>query len=88
MKLSELKEIIAPCGMNCGSCLGYMRYKDHRPGCRTNDNSNEKAIVGEIVQERMSLTKKCCYYVATLRKKECGAYWNRTSDLLPVKQAL
>ena len=33
------KEMIAPCGMNCGSCMGYMRYKDHCPGCRTNDNS-------------------------------------------------
>jgi nickel-dependent lactate racemase len=31
------KEMIAPCGMNCGSCLGYMRDKDHCPGCRTYD---------------------------------------------------
>ncbi len=28
------KEMIAPCGMNCGSCLGYMRSKNHCPGCR------------------------------------------------------
>ena len=33
------KEMIAPCGMNCGSCLGFMRYKDHCPGCRLSDNS-------------------------------------------------
>lgn len=32
------KEMIAPCGMNCGSCLGYMRFKDHCPGCRVNDD--------------------------------------------------
>ncbi len=36
------REMIAPCGMNCGSCLGYMRYKDHCPGCRmTNDSKPE-----------------------------------------------
>jgi len=29
------KEMIAPCGMNCGSCLGYMRIENHCPGCRT-----------------------------------------------------
>jgi hypothetical protein len=33
------KEMIAPCGMNCGSCLGFMRYKDHCPGCRMFDDS-------------------------------------------------
>lgn len=33
------KEMIAPCGMNCGSCLGFMRYKEHCPGCRMYDNS-------------------------------------------------
>jgi nickel-dependent lactate racemase len=31
------KEMIAPCGMNCGSCLGFMRNKNHCPGCRTYD---------------------------------------------------
>ena len=33
------KELIAPCGMNCGSCLGYMRYKNQCPGCRNMDDS-------------------------------------------------
>ena len=31
------KSMIAPCGMNCGCCLAYMRYKNHCPGCRVND---------------------------------------------------
>ncbi len=25
--------MIAPCGMNCGSCIGYMRPKNTCPGC-------------------------------------------------------
>ncbi len=28
------KSTIAPCGMNCGSCIGYMRPKNKCPGCR------------------------------------------------------
>src|SRR5512133_393332 len=26
--------MIAPCGMNCGCCIGYMRSKNKCPGCR------------------------------------------------------
>ncbi|MFC1536172.1 DUF3795 domain-containing protein [Candidatus Neomarinimicrobiota bacterium] len=30
-------ELIAPCGMNCGICLGHLRYKNQCPGCRKKD---------------------------------------------------
>lgn len=28
------RSMLAPCGMNCGSCIGYMRPKNKCPGCR------------------------------------------------------
>lgn len=28
------KNLIAPCGMNCGICQAYLREKDKCPGCR------------------------------------------------------
>lgn len=31
------KELIAPCGMNCGICKAYLREKNKCPGCRGND---------------------------------------------------
>ncbi|HEX2921555.1 MAG TPA: DUF3795 domain-containing protein [Bacteroidales bacterium] len=31
--------LVAPCGMNCGSCIGYMREKNKCPGCRFLDQS-------------------------------------------------
>lgn len=34
-----VREMIAPCGMNCGSCLGYMRTANHCPGCRTDGDT-------------------------------------------------
>ncbi|MFC1655494.1 DUF3795 domain-containing protein [Patescibacteria group bacterium] len=27
-------KLIAPCGMNCGTCIGYLRDKNKCPGCR------------------------------------------------------
>jgi hypothetical protein len=27
------KNLIAPCGMNCGVCRAYLREKNHCPGC-------------------------------------------------------
>ena len=29
--------LIAPCGMNCGICMGYLREKNKCPGCRGTD---------------------------------------------------
>ncbi len=30
-------ELIAPCGMNCGICYGYLRAERQCPGCRFRD---------------------------------------------------
>jgi hypothetical protein len=34
MKSSTNVSIIAPCGMNCGICMAYLREKNKCPGCR------------------------------------------------------
>jgi hypothetical protein len=31
------RDLIAPCGMNCGICIGHIREKKKCPGCRTID---------------------------------------------------
>jgi hypothetical protein len=36
------KIMIAPCGMNCGTCIAYLRVKNKCPGCRI--YSADKAI--------------------------------------------
>jgi hypothetical protein len=33
------KELIAPCGMNCGICMAYLREKNKCPGCRGDDTN-------------------------------------------------
>lgn len=40
--------LIAPCGMNCGSCIGYMRPNNTCPGCRLVDTG--KARVNCVIR--------------------------------------
>ena len=50
--------LIAPCGMNCSLCIGYLREKNRCLGCRENDenilNSCRKCIIKncEILQQK------------------------------------
>ena len=32
-------ELIAPCGMDCGLCMGYLREKNTCGGCRAGDEA-------------------------------------------------
>ncbi len=57
------KDMIAPCGMNCASCLGFMRYKDHCPGCRSIDDSRpeycKRCIIINCELLKMTESKFC-----------------------------
>lgn len=58
------REMIAQCGMNCGSCMAYMRYEDHCPGCRVNDDTKPAACKRCIIIncDHLKETKsKFCY---------------------------
>lgn len=35
-------KLIAPCGMNCAICLGYLRDKNTCPGCRLIDSKQAR----------------------------------------------
>jgi hypothetical protein len=37
MKSINTYSLIAPCGMNCGICMAYVREKNKCPGCRVTD---------------------------------------------------
>lgn len=38
------KNLIAPCGMNCGLCLAYLRDKNKCPGCMSGRKVNGRCI--------------------------------------------
>ncbi len=63
------KSQIAPCGMNCGTCIAYLREKNRCPGCRI--NSADKAV---SVQRCIVTT---CIYLEETKSKfcyECGKF--------------
>ena len=55
--------LIAPCGMNCGTCIAYLREKNKCPGCRI--SSADKAVS----VQRCIITK--CPYLAETTSKFC-----------------
>lgn len=57
------KHLIAPCGMNCGTCLAYLRDKNKCPGCRI--SSSDKAVS----VKRCTVTK--CTHLQTTASKFC-----------------
>lgn len=44
------KELIAPCGMNCGICKYYYREKNKCPGCNGPDENKGKYCVECIIK--------------------------------------
>lgn len=63
------KFMIAPCGMNCGTCIAYLRKKNRCPGCRV--KSADKAI-----SVQRCIITKCLYLERTVSKfcYECEKY--------------
>ena len=61
--------LIAPCGMNCGTCIAYLRDKNKCPGCRV--YSADKAI-----SIQRCIIPKCVYLDKTVSKfcYECEKY--------------
>jgi hypothetical protein len=62
------QRLIAPCGMNCGICLGYLREKNRCPGCRNLENKKE-------------YLRKCiirnCEKLRECNKKYCGRWCDK-----------
>lgn len=44
------ENVIAPCGMNCLLCIGYLREKNNCPGCREQ---------GKAINSKSTFCRKC-----------------------------
>jgi hypothetical protein len=62
-RVSFDKSQIAPCGMNCGTCIAYLREKNRCPGCRV--ISADKAVS----VQRCIIIK--CVYLEKTKSKFC-----------------
>jgi hypothetical protein len=71
LKLKEviMKSPIAPCGMNCSVCVGFMRDKNQCPGCNAQENGKPKycrTCVIKYCDQLNNGNKKFCY--------QCSSY--------------
>lgn len=61
--------LISPCGMNCGLCMGYLRDKNTCAGCRTGDDGKAKSVLACSIRTCAALRSSAsgfCY--------ECDAF--------------
>jgi hypothetical protein len=55
---------IAPCGMNCGTCIGFLREKNRCPGCRTFYDLKAEARVRCVIRN--------CPHILNSKSGFCG----------------
>jgi hypothetical protein len=58
------EHLIAPCGMNCGTCIAHLRDKNKCPGCKIISSDKAISVKKCIVPECSYLqktTSKFCY---------------------------
>lgn len=44
-------ELIAPCGMNCGLCMCYLRKKNTCGGCRSGDEGKARSVLACTIRK-------------------------------------
>lgn len=55
-------KLIAPCGMNCGVCMAYLREKNHCPSCNYPDDDKSVSVLRCIIKNCETIKKvKFCY---------------------------
>ena len=57
-------QMIAPCGMNCGICIGHLREKNRCPGCNGEDANKPKHCVSchfQTCEELRNHEEKFCF---------------------------
>jgi hypothetical protein len=54
-------ELIAPCGMNCGVCMAYLREKNKCPGCRAPDDGKPVSVTRCKIKTCGRSGLKFCY---------------------------
>jgi hypothetical protein len=74
MKPLNKISLIAPCGMNCGICMAYLRDKNHCPGCRGSDINKAASCLNCRI--------KNCEFIKIQKAKYCFECKNIPCDKL------
>ena len=69
--MSITYRLIAPCGMNCGICMGYLRTKNHCPGCRVDGEGKNEFCVTCIIKNCDTFKESKAKYCYECKKYPC-----------------
>jgi len=87
MKESFKEELIAPCGMNCGICMAYLREKNTCPGCRKYNakkpDTRSKCIIKNCIELKKNNSKFCikCEKLPCQRMKNLDKRYRTKYDM-------
>ena len=71
-KASIKSSLIAPCGMNCGICMAYLREKKKCPGCRESNENKSFSVVNCRIKNCDELKKNNVKFCFTCKKFPCA----------------
>jgi hypothetical protein len=71
-KLSIKASLIAPCGMNCGICIAYLREKNKCPGCKVNDINKPITRAGCRIKNCMNIQNTKNKFCFECKKFPCA----------------
>lgn len=63
--------LIAPCGMNCGLCMCYLREKNTCSGCRTGDEGKAKSVLACTIRGCETLKSNASGFCTGCDKLPC-----------------
>jgi hypothetical protein len=63
---------IAPCGMNCMTCMAFLRKKRSCPGCRKESNYKAKGPMSCLIKNCDELTGNALSYCYGCRRFPCA----------------
>jgi hypothetical protein len=64
--------LIAPCGMNCGICMAYLRQKNKCPGCSGADTDKSPSCARCRIKNCGKLKKNTLKYCFSCEAFPCG----------------
>lgn len=86
------QDLIAPCGMNCGVCIGYLREKNKCPGCRKRDayelSYGRKCIIRScqfLMENKMDFCSIKCDKYPCLRLKNLDKRYRNKYGMSMIK---
>jgi hypothetical protein len=63
--------LIAPCGMNCGICMAYLREKKKCPGCRGSNENKSFSCANCKIKNCIELNKNNLKFCFKCKKFPC-----------------